>query len=180
MSYQFVDNTMNNIITKLINEEFPNMNITDINIIKKYFIAFVKVVNHNFDLFNDPFLAYNDRTILINKNEFIKDNNLNLRWLLSYLLPFINTNNGFSTKNIKSLNEIYVKKKEDVDINKKSPEYIYSNIQYGRCNRDNIKKVQEIQFSEKHIKDNYYLLIYTMRECKNKMHVNWKDVMPCM
>ena len=178
MPYQFVDNTMNNIITKLINDEFPNMNTTDINIVKKYFTALVEVISHNFDLFDDPLLKHSNRTVLINKNEFIKDNNLNLRWLLTYILPFINTNNGFTMKDIKSLNEIYVKKKENVDIDKKSPQYVYSNIQYGRCNRNNKKKIKEIQFAEKHIRDNYYLLIYTLRECKNKMHVNWKDIMP--
>ena len=38
--------------------------------------------------------------------------------------------------NIRSLNDIYVAKKQNIDLMTGSPKYIYSNIQYSRCIRN--------------------------------------------
>jgi len=178
MPYRFVDSNMKNIIITLIDDEFPNMETRDLNIIKKYFISFVEVLSHIMQFQQKPFAGDSDNIININKMSLLKDNNLYLRWLLTYIIPYISDKNGKYYKDIKSLQEVYVEKLEQVDINKTAPKYVYSNIQYGRCMRDDKKDIKEISFAEQHIRDNYFLLIDTLRDCSNKMHVNWRDILP--
>lgn len=178
MTYRFVDNSMKNIIEQLVDNEFPNMGAGDLNIIKKYFISFIEVLSHIMKFQHEPFDTNNQYIINDNKQNLLNNGGLNIRWLLTYILPFITNTNGKSRKDLTSLQEIYTEKLEDVDINKVSPTYVYSNIQYGRCIRDNKKNIREISFSENHIRDNYFLLIDTLKDCSNKMHVNWKNILP--
>lgn len=178
MPYRFIDSNLKNIIITLIDEEFPNMGTSDLNIIKKYFISFVEVLSHMMHFQQKPFSGDSDNIININKMSLLKNNNLYLRWLVTYIIPHISDKNGKYHKDIKSLQEVYVEKLEQVDINTTAPKYVYSNIQYGRCVRDDKKDIKEISFSEKHIRDNYFLLIDTLKDCSNKMHVNWRDIFP--
>jgi len=86
MPYRFVDDIMKNMIDKLITNEFPSMIIGDINIIKKYFVAFIETLAHNFKLSDNPFMSDTTNATSNNKYELSKENNLNLRWLLYYQL----------------------------------------------------------------------------------------------
>jgi hypothetical protein len=178
MPYRFVDNSMKNIIEQLVDKEFPNMGAGDLNIIKKYFISFIEVLSHIMKFQYEPFDTNNQNVINDNKMDLLSNAGLNIRWLLTYILPFITNTHGKSRKDITSLQEMYTEKLDDVDINKVSPTYIYSNIQYGRCIRDDKNNIREISFSENHIRDNYFLLIDTLRDCSNKMHINWKNILP--
>lgn len=178
MAYRFVDTNMKRTIETVINETFPNMIDRDRRMINRYYSAFIETLAHNFKLLDKTHSTDSDMQVTYNREEFTRDNNLNLKWILTCLLPFISESNGKTMKDIKSLSDIYTHKTESVDINKKSPKYTYSNIQYGRCNRDDKNNIKEIPFSEEHIRDNYYLLVDTLRECSFKMHCNWKDVLP--
>jgi len=118
-------------------------------------------------------------TLNIDKKSFgiqLKQNNYrDPKWLLLFLLPHINNSNELV--NITSLNDIYNKKIEDnIDINKTSPHYLLSNLQYGRCIRED--PIKEIQFNESHIDHNFYLLLESIRSQSNKMYVNWLDIIP--
>jgi hypothetical protein len=181
MSDRFVNEAMNNTIEKVINKIYTSLLPSDKGIIRKYFVSFIEIMANimgmNDKMYNNELLSLKD-IIDTNRNAFYLDDNKMLRWLLQYILPYINEVNGKTRADINNLNDIYTEKVRNIDINKETPKYTYSNLQYGRCNRKNIKKIQEIEFSEKHIRDNYYLLIDSIRECCHKMHVNWKDILP--
>lgn len=99
--------------------------------------------------------------------------------LLLLLLPFINDDDGSKKKILTSFDELYIKKvsNTDTDINNAEPKYFYSNIEYGRCNR-NKGIATEIPFNESHLQHNYYLLIDTIQIISNKLYINWLDVRP--
>ena len=173
MANIFVNESMNNTIDQVINDIYTALSSIDKGIVKKYIVSLIEVMANIMGM-NDTISDIID----INRNIFYQEKNKVLRWLMQYILPYINEANGKTRSNINNLSDIYVDKLEYIDINKGPPKYTYSNLQYGRCNRENFKDIKEIQFSEKHIRDNYYLLIDSLKECCHKMHVNWKDILP--
>jgi hypothetical protein len=178
---KFVNEPFDNTINDTIKELYPNLGQSDKLLIKKYFTSLVEIIAITMGMTNKTHKGDKDNieTILENSRKmYYEDNNKYLRWLLQYILPYISESNGKTKKDINSFIEIYTEKIENVDINKNPPKYVYSNVQYGRCDRTNKKEIKEISFSEKHIENNYYLLIDTIRECCHKMHVNWKDILP--
>lgn len=183
MSYRFVDMNIKTSIDEVINNEYPVMNSKDKDLIKKYAYPSLEVIAHCMGMTNRIFKT--DTTIGTDRNlamrqcryEFTRNNNLLIYWIIQYLVPYINEGNGGTKSEITSFNDIYLKKNKDVDINKETPDYVYSNLQYDRCIRDNIKDIREIKFDESHISHNFYLLMSTIRECSSKMHVNWIDIL---
>jgi hypothetical protein len=97
--------------------------------------------------------------------------------LLLITLPFINDDSGIKKKEIVNLNDIYITKQTKYPINEKttSVKYVYSNIQYGRIERDTLK---EIQFDISYYEQNLYLLLKTIERVSHKLFVNWMDVLP--
>lgn len=161
----FIDNAFKKIIQiNVINKMFPSLNDTDKNILLKYVINLLNIISICFN-FSDKKQIYYEQ---LQQNDF-----QDIKWLISHLLPYLN---GDKTQ-LHSFADIYTKKYENVDINKESPSYIYSNIQYNRCNRDN-DTYTEIPFSIEHLEHNYYLLIETIKTMSNKLCVNWIDILP--
>lgn len=158
------DNFENDIRQNVINKTYPNLVEIQKNMLLKYLIGLIQIIAICYDF---------DR----NKQNFInklKQNSYkDLRWLLTYLLPFLNE----PSTELRDLNDLYTLKNDDnKKIDEYSPKYVFSNLQYGRCIRSNNTK--EILFDESHIRDNYYLLLETIRVSKNKLHINWIDILP--
>ena len=89
------------------------------------------------------------------------------------LLPYLKK----KPLDIVSLNDIYIKKEKNVDINKTEPKYIYSNIQYDKCIESN-GKYFEYEFTEDDFNQNLKLLINTLKLCSNKLHFNFINIYP--
>ena len=181
MSYRFVNEPMRNVVKNVIKETYPKIPAQDLSLLEKYFVPLVECIAKIMGMDHKVYVSESithDQFVEVGRTAFYQDNNKWIRWLLQYILPYTNESNGKTKLDLETLADIYTKKVDPVDINKKEPRYMYSNIQYGRCNRDNPKAAREIAFSEKHIAQNYYLLIDTLRECCHKMHVNWKDILP--
>lgn len=158
------DNEINNIILPSI---FPNMNIFERNILSDYVIRIINIISSCF-------------TFDINKREqylyqFRQNNYQDIKWLVQHLLPFISSENN--PENITSLNDIYIKKKKNVNINEEEPQYLYSNIQYNRCIRNKDNYIER-EFQIEDLKHNYYLLVNSIKNCANKLCVNWINLLP--
>lgn len=110
------------------------------------------------------------------KLELTQNDNRGLKWILTLLLPHID-NFDIQVKHIYDLSSIYTEKvPSDKSIDDHEPKYIYSNIQYGRCLRED--KTEEIKFSMKHLEHNFILLLETIKMCSNRLFVNWIDIFP--
>jgi hypothetical protein len=122
-------------------------------------------------------ITYNNQTensVKIFINQLRQNNYQDIKWLLTFLIPYINKDTNLT---LTSLNELYTAKYKDVNINLEEPNYIYSNFQYGRTIRDgNI--IKELQFDKSHLDQNFYLLIDTIKTMSHKSYVNWMDIVP--
>ena len=144
--YYFINkNFENELRNNTINNIFPNLNSDHKNMLFEYLINVIDVIaiKFNFDL--------NKREVY--ENQFRQNNYRDTVGLLYTLLPFINDTTGEKKRKIISLNELYIKKEENspADINNGLPKYLYTNIEYGRCKRNNSfgrEFAQEIEFSK--------------------------------
>jgi HrpA-like RNA helicase len=163
----FIDIDFSTLIKQnVVKYTFPKLNIIEQDLLHKYLcdlVQFIAIVHNMFD----------PEKNFITK---LKMNNYkDLRWLLLSLLPHINTD-ADKTK-IYSLNDIYVRQHdENIDIDKEEPKFVYSNIQYGRHKRSS--KNTFIEFDKSHLEENYYFLLHAIKESRNKLHVNWIEVLP--
>lgn len=166
---EFVDdNFKKELFTNVINKTFTSMNILDKEFLHKKLVSILNIVSIKFN--------FNMNYIDLYKKQFRINNYRDSISFLLLLLPFIDDSGGMKKKKIRSISDIYVTKKEEVDIDKKQPKYIYSNIQYGRCIRD--KYTKEISFTYEHIEHNYILLKDTIQKVSHKLFVNWIDIFP--
>lgn len=155
-----IENIISNIVIPSI---FPLLNNHDRDILSKYTNILIIIISLLFSA--DESFEYQ-----LKQNDY-----QDIKWLIYHLLPFLNEQNNI--KNIRSFNDIYIKKKKDININLTEPEYLYSNIQYNRCIR-NENNYEERQFNIDDLKHNFYLLLDTLKTMSNKMHVNWIDILP--
>ena len=155
------EHEINNIVLPSI---FPSMIDSHIKILSEYVVKLINNIAMCF-IFDDETYIYQ-----------LKQNNYqDIKWLTYLLLPFLNEINDVTQ--IKSLNDIYVKKKENCNINESEPKYLYSNMQYNICNRTP-NNYEEKQFTIEMLNHNYYLLLHTIKTMSHKMHVNWIDIFP--
>lgn len=156
------------VYNNVVKRTFPNLNEEHSRLLTSYIIKLVQYIAVCFDFYSD---LEGFRTKL--KQENWRD----FRWLLTYLLPYIDHKSDLTK--ITDLNDIYVTKKKtnhksnNDDIRYSSPKYTYSNIQYNRHNN-----YTEINFDPSHIDVNYKLLLETINNIRNKLHINWIDVVP--
>ena len=163
MANKFVDYEFEIIIKNVINEEFSQLSQKDKNLIEYYLNPLIE--------FLSVYLV--DSSLLeLFKQDLLNNDKENIRWLLNYLLP--NIKEG-KKKEIKNLNDIYVKKEKEVDLKKKEVKYYFSNIQYNLINRKNFK---EKEFNKKMMDDNYNLLIYSIIKSRLKLYPNYIDILP--
>ncbi|ARF09815.1 HrpA-like RNA helicase [Indivirus ILV1] len=151
----------------VINKVFKNLNIEHKSILLDYLIDIIDVIAIKFGFNMDKRDEY--------ERQFTQNNYKDAVGLLYLLLPFINEN--VDKSQITSLDELYIEKKENININKVAPKYKYSNLQYGRCNRNN-DFATEIKFSKEHLEHNYILLLDTIKTVANKLYVNWINIRP--
>jgi len=147
-----------NVIQKI----FPNLINYEVNLLLKYLLKVIDIVSYCFFTGLDKKLIYRQLT----QNSY-----RDIIGLLYMLLPYINPDSD--KKQIKTLNDIFTSKNKDVDIEQEEPKYTYSNIQYGRCNRDNR---QEIEFKYEFLEHSFYLLIDTIRKMGHKLFLNWVNI----
>ena len=162
---EYLENEITNIVIPSI---FPSLNKTDIKILSEYTIKLINIISYyfQFDIEN----KYDDYV-----HQFIQNDYQDIRLLVLCLLPYINTNSD--KKQIYSFNDIYIKKKTPADINKKEPEYMFSNLQFNRCIRKT-NEYQERQFMYEDLEQNYNLIIESIQACSNKLCVNWINILP--
>ena len=125
------------------------------------------------DILNDIFILFSIDDDLNFEKQLLLNNAQDLKGIFLLLLPYID--NLQELKTIHSLSEIYTRKKDNCDISKCSPKYVFSNIQYNRCIRD---PLHEIQFDIEHLLQNYKLLKITLQTISNRMYINWTHVVP--
>ena len=143
------------ILTSLNNQQFRQLIIWLCDILDNIFVLFAVENSTSF------------------MNQLIANNAQDLVGIFLLLLPYID--NLPELKTVKSLEEIYMRKKEKCDISKETPKYVFSNIQYNRCKRN---PLQEIQFDMEHLRQNYVLLKMTLQTISNRLYINWTNVVP--
>jgi hypothetical protein len=181
----------NKIFEYVVKATFPNLNPEQLNILGNYMIILIQYIATCFDFYSD---------IDAFRNKLKQNSYKDCRWLLTYLVPYINSNiKGFDE--IKDLNELYTLEYKEIDVKKlpentqriisddnqnfktlepisfRSPKYVFSNVQYGRFDKSG-NTYKSIKFDYSHIKDNFYLLLDTIKSMRYKMHINWIDILP--
>jgi hypothetical protein len=176
------DELESGIYVDVVDRTFPKMLDRHKMILKRYMYGLVQYIAVCYDFYKD----------IPNFTKKISQNNYkDLRWLMMCLLPFINSNRKLS--DITDLNELYGKQydQDQIDpvmkqqiieskidsINFVQPKYFYSNIQFGRSVRNN-SVYKEIGFDESHLRDNYYLMLDTIKTTRYKLYINWIDILP--
>lgn len=176
MEYYFINDSFKlEINQNVVNNVFPNLNGNHKNILLEYLLNVMDIISikFNFDL--------SKRNIY--EQQFRQNKYRDAIGLLYLLLPYIDDTSGEKRQSLRSLEDLYIKKKNNanVDINKEEPKYEYTNLQYGRCkriNNGNEIKAEELQFSEEHLTHNYLLLLDTIQTVANKLYVNWINIRP--
>ena len=142
---------------QVINKLFPNLNMSHKSVLLVMLTQLLTIIMIKF--------AFNPAMKTKYEDQFRNNDYQDVKGLLLLLLPYIN---GDFTK-IKDLNELYVTRQPsslDTNITKSSPDYLYTNLQYNRCNRDPIK---EVNFKLNHLEQNYFLLFETIKLISNKL-----------
>jgi hypothetical protein len=151
-----------NVVSKI----FPNLNEAHKKILLKYLTRLLDIVVYC------VFTDYLNNNIDKIKKQLRENNYRDIIGLMYMLLPYINDNSDKST--IKSINDIYVNKKNNVDISKQSPKYTFSNFQYGIVDNNYIEE----QWSEEHMKNNFFIIADNIRLSGYKLCPNWVNIFP--
>ncbi|MBA42897.1 MAG: hypothetical protein CMF62_02670 [Magnetococcales bacterium] len=144
----------------LLDREFPILNTTERDLLFDYLKDIIFFIIIRFSILTSNIPIFFNQLRLNNYRDVIG--------ILNLLLPYIDDPHGDAKKQIKNLNDIYVSKKSN-------GEYKFSNIQFGRINR-NTK--EEIRFNRKHLEDSYKLLKLTINSVSHKLFVNWINIIP--
>lgn len=173
MEYYFInDNLKNDIKQNVVNKTFPSLNQQNKNLLLEYLINVIDIIaiKFNFDISKRE----------LYENQFRQNNYRDAIGLLLMLLPYIEDSNNEKKNKLKSFNELYIAKANNIplDINKTEPKYEYTNIQYNRCYRTSETDAKERVFTEDHLKHNYLLLLETIQSVANKLYVNWINIRP--
>jgi hypothetical protein len=168
-----IENEMNNNVIIVL---FPNLAMYDRTLLLKYFTRLIDVIAYSFGF-------YHESKVQNFLKQLRQNNYRDATGILYLLLPYINadTSDSFAYKSeIKTLNDIYLAKYEDVDVNIDEPKYKFSNLQYGRCQRPTNSKdsIKEINFNKDHLEHNFYLLCDTIRQVSYKLYTNWINIVP--
>lgn len=171
-NYKFVSDSFENEISELVLPSmFPALNTHHKQILLKYIVRLINIIAVLFQFHKNGKNGYEYEY----EYQLKQNNYQDIKWLITHLLPFINEKSDMSK--ITSFNDIYLKKKINVDINTNEPKYVYSNLQYNRFDRT-VDKFAERPFNEADINDNFCILIETLKTMSHKMHVNWVDILP--
>ena len=165
------DNFKNEINRMVIQVSFPSLNIRHQALLLTYLLDIIEVIIIKFGFMKDPSIL---------EQQLRQNNYRDTQGLLLMLLPFIKDDElNTNKRRLSDLNNLYIEKTEESikDINKGQPNYRYSNLQYGRCKRNN-GIASEINFEEEHLLHNLILLKDTIQRVSNKLYINWIDIRP--
>lgn len=183
--------------TKFISDEFEraiNINVVDVtfprlqqkqkDMLAGYLYGAIQMIASCYGFYKDR----DNFDVKLRQNAY-KD----LRWLLTFLIPYVDQSRR-TLHDLTDLEELYSLRYDTVsqetrqralelkieDINLVAPKYVFSNLQYGRCIRGDISEGgnKSIKFDEAHLRDNYYLLLDTIKTTRYKMYINWIDILP--
>jgi len=181
----------NSIYEKVVEATFPILDNNQRQMLFRYMLGLIQFIATCFNF-------YSDRENFLKK--LAQNNYKDLRWFLLYLIPFINTSiKGYDE--LKDLNELYTLELDENDVDKlpseiqrivrqdkssfsnldsisfRTPKYVFSNTQYSRFDKSG-SCYQKVKFDYSHIDQNFKLLLGTIKQLRNKMHVNWIDIIP--
>lgn len=185
METKFISEALEkDINSNVIDVMFPKLNKGHKTLLMSYLCGLIEVVASSYGFYKDKF----NFTKKLRQNDY-KD----VKWLVLQLIPYVNQEKRSLTE-LTDFNELYTMRTDVIstedklrseelnveDINILSPKYAFSNIQYGRCIRNNKSNEGATSrvFDEQHMRDNYYLLLDTVRITKNKTYINWIDILP--
>jgi hypothetical protein len=172
MSYKIInDQFQNEIENNVVSSIFPSLINEHKKILLTYLLKIIEVIGYLYLNISD------ENTSDIFYHQIRQNNYKDTIALLLFLLPFIGDDDGSKKALLRTFDELYIKKtKSGTDLDKDEPKYIYTNLQYGRCVRN--EKVEELKFSTEHIEHNFYLLLETIVSTSHKNYVNWVDIIP--
>lgn len=158
----------NELMVNVVQNIFPSLSYYDQLLLNNYLFGIISEIYVKFNI-------YPNEDLFIRQ---LRSNNFrDSIGLLLLLLPYINDDSGKNKKNLKSFTDLISKKINNININLGEPKYVYTNFQYGRCLRNN-KIATEIAFDYNFILNNYILLLKTINTIRNKLYVNWTNILP--
>lgn len=134
--------------TNVIDVYLPKLNKIHKDLLCTYLLGLLEIICSSYNLDADNFMA-----------KLVLNNYKDVKWLLSIFIPYID-NSTKKLDDMTKLDELYIEK--------------YTNIQYNRCNRN----IGYIKFDKSHLDHNYYLLLHTISSSRNKLYINWYDILP--
>lgn len=158
----------NEIKERVIKMIFQNLKNEHMQLLHSYLINLMNIVSIKF--------CFDKKKQLLYETQWRLHSYRDVRALLNIILPYIDDPTDSKKKMIRSFDELYIKKAQNVDINAHAPKYTYTNLQYGRSLRDD--KYKELAFSPEHLRDNYVLFLDTIQIVSNKLFTNWMNIMP--
>lgn len=161
------------IYNDVISKVFPKLITNEKRLLCEYLTNLINYISFYFNFELDYNETHDNNKF---KHQFCQNEYNDVTAIMMLLLPYIDDPNDIKKKQITNLSDIYAKKEETVDVNKKSPKYTYSNVQYNRCVRDEVVKEREITYLD--VEQNYILLKETIIRIANKLFVNWSDILP--
>lgn len=185
MATKFISDEFERAINiNVIDATFPKLQQKQKDMLAQYLYGAVQMIASSYGFYKDR----DNFDIKLRQNSY-KD----LRWLLTFLIPYVDQNKK-TLRDLTDLDDLYSLRYDTVsqdirqkvselkveDINLLAPKYVFSNLQYGRCIRGNISEggTKSIKFEEAHLRDNYYLLLDTIKTTRYKMYINWIDILP--
>lgn len=162
----FTNDTFKNIMmNEVISKSYPKLILSHKEILLKNLLKIINLLSliYNFNQDSNKFL-----------HELMQNNFQAPRWITSMLFEFTS-----NPQDITSLHDFYKAKKQivkDNDLEKiVAPNYIFTNLQFGRIDRE---KTKEIEFNEEFIDHNTKLFLLSIQESAHKFYVNWMDILP--
>jgi hypothetical protein len=166
MTNNFInDNFKNILMNEVISKSYPKLILSHKELLLKNLLKIINLLSliYNFNQDTNKFL-----------HEMTQNNFQAPRWITSMLFEYT-----ANPQDITSFYDFYKAKKKILDDNNLdksvAPNYIFTNVQFGRINREDIT---EIDFNEEFIEHNTKLFLLSIQESAHKFYVNWMDILP--
>lgn len=159
------DNFKNIMMNEVISKSYPKLILPHKELLLKNLFKIINLLSliYNFNQNKQEFL-----------HEFMQNNFQAPKWIASMLFEYT-----AKPEDITSFYDFYKAKTQlinDKDLDKEvAPKYVFTNLQFGRINREDIK---EIEFNEEYMEHNTKLFLLSIQESAHKFYVNWMDILP--
>ena len=166
------DNRYQYIRRELINQVFPLLKLDDKELLLDAIVRIINLIYLKFGFYDN---SEKDENLLWDQ---LKQNKLlDLRALLTIILPFINDNETDDKKHqLRKLRDLYL----EID---NRGHYTYTNSQYNRCIRfngqgKNTTTIIKRPFLKEYFLDHIEMLLMSIETVANKLYINWVDIIP--